>query len=141
MNIFEDKVSQEQSGELEMYRYIPPQDSGTEESVAIGFEGPGLWGPVKGFLALDKQMRTIRGITFYEQEETPGLGAEIASKNFRKQFVGLDITHPVEYVRNKKPQEPYQIEAITGATISSRAVVNLLNKRIEEVRKILKVGK
>jgi len=61
--IFEDSVSMEQKGALTMYRYVPPRDSGNEETVAVAFEGPGLWGPVKGFLALDKQMRTIRGIT------------------------------------------------------------------------------
>ncbi|MHC4423472.1 MAG: FMN-binding protein, partial [Planctomycetota bacterium] len=86
LGIFEASVRQEELNELELYRYVPPKDSGKDESVAIAFEGRGLWGPIKGFLALGPDMRTIQGITFYEQEETPALGGEIASEWFREQF-------------------------------------------------------
>ena len=108
---------------------------------AFTAEGNGYQGLIKVIVGVDPEITKMQGMQVLESQETPGLGAEIASTQFRQQFVGLDITHPVEYVRNKKPQQPYQIEAITGATISSRSVVNLLNKRIEEVRKILKAGK
>lgn len=107
---------------------------------AFTAEGNGYQGLIKVIVGVDPKMTKMLGMQVLESQETPGLGAEIASKPFRQQFVGLVITHAIEYVRNKKPEQPYQIEALTGATISSRAVVNLLNKRIEEVRKILKVG-
>jgi electron transport complex protein RnfG len=89
-------------------------------------------------IGVDAGLSKMSGMEVLESQETPGLGAEIACEQFRKQFNGLAITHPIEYVKNQKPQQPYQIESITGATISSSAVVNILNKRIEEIRKVLK---
>jgi electron transport complex protein RnfG len=44
------------------------------------------------------------------------------------------VSHKIEYLKNEKPEKPYQIEAITGATISSRAVVKILNKAIEDLK-------
>jgi electron transport complex protein RnfG len=105
---------------------------------AFKAEGNGYQGTIEIIGGLNADLTQMQGIEIVESQETPGLGAEIAGDNFRKQFVGLSVTHPIEYVKNQKPQQPYQIEAITGATISSRAVVNILNKRIEEVRKTIK---
>ena len=101
-------------------------------------EGNGYQGPIQMMVGMSADMKTLVGVEVLESQETPGLGAEIAGKRFRGQFDGLSITHPIEYVKNEKPQRKYQIEAITGATISSRAVVNILNKRIAEIRKELK---
>lgn len=101
-------------------------------------QGNGYQGEIKILAGANEDFTQLVGFEVLESQETPGLGAEIASDNFRKQFEGLSITHAIEYVKNEKPDQPYEIEAITGATISSRAVVNLLNKRIEEIRKELK---
>ena len=101
-------------------------------------EGNGYQGAIKLIVGVDTKLSTMKGMEVLESQETPGLGAEIAGDKFRSQFAGLPLTHAIEYVKNEKPQKPYQIEAITGATISSRAVVNILNKRIKEVRKGLK---
>ena len=84
----EDNVKEQMRGDLTTYEYKP---NGKVLATAMRFAGPGLWGPVKGFLALEPDMKTIRGITFYEQEETPGLGGEIAAEGFRKRFVGKTI--------------------------------------------------
>ncbi len=101
-------------------------------------EGNGYQGTIKLMVGIGPDLTALKGIDVLESQETPGLGAEIASDKFREQFNGLSVTHPVEYVKNQTPQKPYQIEAITGATISSRAVVNIINKRVKEVREILK---
>ncbi len=137
VKIFDDNVRQEQLGGLEVYRYVPAQGSGADESVAVGFEGPGLWGPVKGFLALDKDMRTIRGITFYEQEETPGLGGEIASDWFREQFVGKSIVDeagsPGIIISSGEPEAPNRVDAISGATMTCDKVQAMLNEAIKSI--------
>ncbi|MFH1798565.1 MAG: FMN-binding protein [Candidatus Omnitrophota bacterium] len=101
-------------------------------------EGGGYQGTIKLLAGIDRECTVLKGIEIIESQETPGLGAEIVSGKFRNQFLGLSITRPIEYVKNEKPSKPYQIEAITGATISSRAVVNILNKRIQEIRQIVK---
>jgi len=137
VKIFEDNVRQEELDGLEMYRYVPQAGSGGDESVAIGFEGPGLWGPVKGFLALDKQMRTIRGITFYEQEETPGLGGEIASSWFREQFIGKKIVdeagNPGIIISSSEGEAPNKVDAISGATLTCDKVQTMLNEAIKRI--------
>ena len=137
VKIYKDNVRQEQSGELEMYRYVPPKDSGNEETVAVGFEGPGLWGPVKGFLALAKDMRTIRGVTFYEQEETPGLGGEIAASWFREQFVSKSIVdeagNPGIIISSSEGTAPNKVDAISGATMTCDKVQAMLNEAISSI--------
>lgn len=104
-------------------------------------EGNGYQGTIKLLAGIDTELSTLQGMEVLESQETPGLGAEIASEDFRKQFKGLSVTQPIEYIKNRKPEKPYQIEAITGATISSRAVVTILNKKIKEIHKLLKTGK
>ena len=137
VKIFEDNVSLEQKGALTMYRYVPPRDSGNEETVAVAFEGPGLWGPVKGFLALGSDMRTIRGITFYEQEETPGLGGEIAESWFQEQFVGKSIVdqdgNPGIIISSSEGTAPNKVDAISGATMTCDKVQAMLNEAIKRI--------
>ena len=137
VTIYNDNVHEEKSGGLDVFRYVPSPDSGKTETVAIGFEGPGLWGPVKGFLALDKDMRTIRGITFYEQEETPGLGGEIASKWFQEQFIGKSIVdetgNPGILISSSEGEAPNKVDAISGATMTCEKVQAMLNGVIKSI--------
>ena len=137
VKIFEDSVRLEQSGELEIYRYIPPKDSDNDETVAVGFEGPGLWGPIKGFLALGQDMKTILDITFYEHEETPGLGGEIASSWFEEQFKGKSIVDGdgTAGIIVSSAGEPAanKVDAITGATMTCDKVQAMLNEVIKDI--------
>lgn len=136
---FETNVHLEHLGELKIYRYIPPRDSGKNETVAVAFEGPGLWGPIKGFLALGQDMKTIHGITFYEQEETPGLGGEIVSSWFRKQFVGKLIVgedgNPGIIISSSGESAPNKVDAISGATMTCDKVQMILNDVIKSIIK------
>lgn len=140
VSIFETNVQEEESRDLEIYRYVPGRDSEGKEAVAVHFEGPGLWGPIRGFLALDTDMRTIRGITFYEQEETPGLGGEIASDWFRKAFVGKKIVNesgqPGIIIKGGGETNAInEVDAISGATMTCDKVEELLNNVIEKIVK------
>ena len=103
-------------------------------------EGNGYQGIIKLIIGVDPKFTKIVGMEVLESQETPGLGAEIAGSKFRKQFENLPITQKIEYVKNQKPTKLNQIEAVTGATISSRAVVNIINSGIMEVRKNVKTG-
>ncbi len=137
VKIFEDNVLLEQEGALAMYRYVPPKDSDNKETVAVAFEGPGLWGPVKGFLALEQDMRTIRGVTFYEQEETPGLGGDIVTDKFRDQFVGKSIVdqagNPGIIISSSEGEALNKVDAISGATMTCDKVQAMLNEAIKNI--------
>ncbi|MFH1878904.1 MAG: FMN-binding protein [Candidatus Omnitrophota bacterium] len=117
--------------------YTVEDSSGALLGYALLAEGNGYQGVIKLIVGVSPDLTRTHGMEVLDSQETPGLGAEIAGDNFRKQFQGLDITRDIEYVKNQKPQKPYQIEAITGATISSRAVVTIMNKRIDEVKKAM----
>jgi Na+-transporting NADH:ubiquinone oxidoreductase subunit C len=137
LELFEATIQQEQLNELDLYRYIPPESTGKDEAVAVAFEGRGLWGPIKGFLALGPDMRTIKGITFYEQEETPGLGGEIASESFRKQFEGKKIVDASGkagiLIQGGDKTAINEVHTITGATMTCDKVEAILNSVIHKI--------
>ncbi len=112
--------------------------TGEKKVTAVAFAGPGLWGPIEGYLALDPDMRTIHGITFYKQEETPGLGGEIGAQWFQQQFVGKTIVGPdgkpgIELVGGGKASGDNEVDAISGATLTSDKVQAMLKDVMEKI--------
>jgi electron transport complex protein RnfG len=99
---------------------------------AVLCKGNGYQGEIKIMVGMNADLSKFTGMTVLEQVETPGLGAKIAEKKFENQFRGLAAKPPIEYVKDKVPEKPNQIQAITGATISSRAVVNIINKTVKQ---------
>jgi Na+-transporting NADH:ubiquinone oxidoreductase subunit C len=138
VEIFNANVHKETEGEQTIFVYSPPEAKGATEAVAVRFSGPGLWGAIKGFLALEADRQTIRGLTFYEQEETPGLGGEIASSWFRNQFAGksiIDESGEGGIVIRSVSGEPgrNEVDAITGATMTCDKVQAILNNVIKTI--------
>ena len=103
---------------------------------AIQAKGPGYGGDVTVMIGLDDMLQTIKGIYVLEQKETPELGNKIILPSFRGRFENVDATGPVTLVK-KGPAGPGQVEGITGATISSTAVVNIVNQGVRNFRKVL----
>ncbi len=99
--------------------------------------GPGFSALIKLMVGLAPDKKHLTGMKVVEQIETPGLGSKIAGDWFESQFRGLAIEPKIEYVKNKKPEKKNQIQAITGATISSRAVVQTINNTLKLVLKVL----
>lgn len=95
--------------------------------IIIPLSGNGLWGPIWGYLALDSTM-TVVGAVFDHQGETPGLGAEIATDKFAQQFIGkrMDI-EPIRLKKNADPNSPYEVDAISGSTMTSNGINEMLN--------------
>ncbi len=137
--VFENIVREEQRNGIEAYVRFKPEAQEQIQAIALRFSGPGLWGPIKGFLALEPDMNTIRGLTFYEQEETPGLGGEIASSWFREQFVGKLIVdengNPGITIRSSGEPAANKVDAITGATMTCNKVEAILNAVIKDIVK------
>ena len=119
-----------------IYKRLGP-DGKTVLSVAVPLSGRGRNGPIKGFLALEPDMRTIRGITFYRHEETPGLGGEIDAPDWKKKFVGkrIDGEGGIRIITRGKAVGPHEVDGITSATMTCRKVEALLNAKIEQLRK------
>jgi len=142
LRVYEENVRQQQRGGITTYVYSPPQAQGKSLAIAMRFSGPGLWAPIKGFLALKPDMKTIVGITFYEQEETPGLGGEIVTEGFRKRFVGKTIHDKDDNVgivicKPGSAKEQNEIDGITGATMTCDKVQAMLNEAIKSYESIV----
>lgn len=101
--------------------------------LAFKAKGMGFQGEIGMMVGMDNSLEKLKGLFVLDQLETPGLGAKITTKNFQDQFKGLAVNPEIIYVKNKKPSKPNEIQAITAATISSKAVVNILNKDIKKV--------
>ncbi len=97
--------------------------------------GKGLWSTMYGFLALDVDFDTVKGIGFYSHGETPGLGAEIDNPNWKAKWVGkrlydenfnVSLKVVKGLVDSADPKFAYKIDGLSGATITSNGVTGLL---------------
>jgi len=104
----------------------------------VPLRGNGLWGAIWGYLSLESDLATIAGANFDHASETPGLGAEIADRDFEEQFAGKRIFdadgnfNPVRVIKGGAPVgDLYGVDAISGGTITSNGVTNMLRNGLE----------
>lgn len=103
----------------------------------LSVRGNGLWDKIWGTIAVQEDLNTIVGVSFGHVAETPGLGAEIKDNpNFPKQFQGKTIFEGDDYVSVvpvkggvKKPA--HEVDAISGATITSVGVANMMKNGLQ----------
>lgn len=110
-------------------------DSGEVEEVVLPIYGKGLWSTLYGYLAVDKDGRTVRGITFYEHGETPGLGGEVDNPAWKTQWDGKKLMDDAGDIKlavikgvvgENTPDAQYKIDGLSGATITSNGVQRLI---------------
>ncbi len=109
--------------------------AGALELVVVPVEGYGLWSTLLGFLALEEDTRTVRGLAYYDHKETPGLGGEVDNPRWKALWPGrkaLDESYEpqIEVIKGSAgpPSEaPYKVDGLSGATITSRGVTNMMH--------------
>ena len=99
----------------------------------IPASGQGFADAIGLLIGVDSKARTITGLYVLGQKETPGLGNKITKSSFRDQFAGKRTESPLSTTKSE-PAGENEILAITGATISSRSVVQTVNDTITELR-------
>lgn len=114
------------------------RDAGELRGIVLPVYGYGLWSTMYGYLALEADANTVIGLRFYEHGETPGLGAEIDDPRWLSQWPGKKIYGEsgeplIEVVKGRIAPEAaagsdavYQVDGITGATMTGKGVTNLL---------------
>ena len=113
-------------------------DNGALEQVILPIEGPGLWATMYGFLAVERDGNTVRGLQFYQHGETPGLGDGVDKPAWRSQWVGKQLFDAsgdpqIEVVKGPAPDgSDYQIDGLAGATLTGRGVSNFVRYWIGE---------
>ena len=139
LNMIENK----QTGTVKYFNdnqeYLPLYKEIKKNIIIIPVSGKGLWSSLFGYFAIDaNNYSTVKGITFYNHGETPGLGAEIASEWFQLSFVGKEIYSGKELLSIKltKPgladkNNLYEVNGISGATITSNGVTTLLKRDLQ----------
>ena len=110
--------------------YYTLMENDTIIAFAVRVEGSGFWAPIKGVVGVSADRKSITGISFYEQNETPGLGGEIANLPFRRRFEGLLIASEGDPIGIKPfgaDLAENEVHAISGATqtcIRLEAIIN-----------------
>lgn len=126
---------------LPMYQRV---DDGEVTAYTFPVSGKGLWSTLYGYFALEEDLNTVRGLTFYKHGETPGLGGEIDKEWFQHNFVGKKIrTESGDIVsvavvkghaadKHPDPKElQHYVDGISGATMTSNGVTALLRAGLE----------
>ena len=135
-DVFQMRVKEVRDAEnrLKFYRILSQAGTDTE-GFAVLVDGPGLWGEIEAVIGFSHDLSKTTGIDFIKQSETPGLGARISEEWFKSQF--RNRKGPFELVPEGTSQKSAEIDAITGATITSTAVRNMINRTVENVAAII----
>jgi Na+-transporting NADH:ubiquinone oxidoreductase subunit C len=109
--------------------------NGVIEAYALPISGQGFWAPIKGIIGIEADRKIITAIAFYQQNETPGLGAEIAKPEFRNQFKGKVILTGEKPLSIKRPGDELDkssVHAVTGATQTSTRLEKIINDALKD---------
>lgn len=117
---FTDNIETVEYPEMSVYR----TSSG---EMAFPFEGSGFQGPIIGIAVMDADGKTIRAVGIKSQEETPGLGSRITEKQFLDSFIGKQFDPELILVGAGKSVNNTDVDGITGATMSSIALIKVMN--------------
>lgn len=119
---------------LPVYEFVSEADPSKIESVVLPVFGFGLWDNIWGFVALQPDMNTIRGVKFQHKGETPGLGARIDSDDIQTRYKGKKIFDGADLVSvtmmkgegNDYTDDQHKVDGMSGATLTGKGVNNML---------------
>ena len=118
-----------------------------ETSCIIPVQGTGLWGPIWGYLCFSEDWE-IYGAVFDHKGETPGLGGEIATEAFANRFIGKSCTDsmftqfiPIVLKKQADPNSPYEVDAISGGTMTSNGVTAMLKDCLSKYQDYMLINK
>ncbi|MFQ6612367.1 MAG: NADH:ubiquinone reductase (Na(+)-transporting) subunit C [Fidelibacterota bacterium] len=127
--------------DIHLHPVFIKQSDGVIEGYAVPISGKGLWSTLYGYLAIEPNGKTVKGITFYKHGETPGLGGEVEKDWFQNNFVGKRFIDDqeklvsIQIVKGKVDEtssEAYhQVDGISGATMTGRGVTKFLKSNLE----------
>lgn len=128
--------------------YESGNQSGKPTAYILPLFGKGLWDDIWGYVALEPDFQTVKGISFDHKGETPGLGARITDPNLQARYKGKKLYKGDELIsvnmmkgENNKELSPHQVDGMSGATITGKGVNNMLLKYIEAYEGYFAVAK
>jgi len=124
--------------------YVGKAASGNTVGIAFRAAGSGFQGEIAMMVGVTPDFERVTGVAILAQIETPGLGSKIERDPsnrqnpdwFTEQLQGVPTSPDLTALKNEQPDQPTEVQSITGATISSRAVIDILNRSIKQARVI-----
>lgn len=116
--------------------YLVNNDAGELQTIVIPIQGYGLWSTMYGYVSLENDGNTIKGIVFYRHGETPGLGGEISNPNWQALWAGkkvFDADGNLQFSVVKGHVDPaqagaeYKVDGLSGATLTTNGVNNTVH--------------
>ena len=115
--------------------YLVQDSSGDVEKIILPIRGYGLWSTLRGFIALEHDLNTVVGLGYYEHGETPGLGGEVDNPKWKAIWHGKKVYNADDdvalsvvkgTVSSSTPQADYKVDGLSGATLTSNGVDNMI---------------
>lgn len=113
--------------------YKVKDGNGGWDQLILPVRGKGLWGTMWGYIALAKDLSTVKGFAFYQHKETPGLGAEVDNPKWKAMWIGKEIFGDngseikIHVGKPGQADEEHHVDGLSGATITTRGVQDLLH--------------
>jgi Na+-transporting NADH:ubiquinone oxidoreductase subunit C len=127
--------------------YVCTKENG-EKNFIVPMYGKGLWGPIWGFISFKNDFNTVEGCMFDHKGETPGLGSEINTEGFQEKFFGKQIYDQagkftsIEVIKGgAAPDNIHGVDAISGGTITSKAVQYMVRDCLSQYEPFFKSQK
>lgn len=121
-----------------VYKYTDPENPDQVGAYIVPVFGNGLWNKIWGFVALEPDLVTVRGVRFDHTGETPGLGARITEESVQDRYIGKKIYNDIgelesiEMVKGETGDpsmyDEYHVDGMSGATLTAKGVNNMLEK-------------
>ncbi len=134
--VYNSHITEDEVGGVPLFTY---RENGEVQGHAFEIKGPGLWGTITSYVAVDEEFEELLGVDFISHSETPGLGGRIDEQWFKDQFRGIEIQPSDESVVFR-PEVGGNVDAISGATSTSKAVRTILNDRISMLYQLTEGG-
>jgi Na+-transporting NADH:ubiquinone oxidoreductase subunit C len=119
---------------LPVYEFVSETDSTKVEAVVLPVFGYGLWNNIWGFVALESDFNTLRGVKFAHAGETPGLGARIDTDEIQERYKGKkvfenDVLMSIIMMKgegNNYSDDHHKVDGMSGATLTAKGVNNMM---------------
>jgi Na+-transporting NADH:ubiquinone oxidoreductase subunit C len=131
------KEVKDDQGTVLYYEILAPGGQALQ-SYVVPVVGAGLWGEIVSVVGVEKDLKTLTGIEFIKQNETPGLGGRITESWFKEQFRGK--RWPLSVVPEGDPAGDQEFQAITGATNTTNGIRDILNNRLSRAEQAIKAA-
>ena len=125
-DVFDQRVREETRGGLTWYV--------ADSLIIYEFKGRGLWGMIEGIATFDSALTHFVSVRVLSQEETPGLGDRIKEPDYLATYQGKTATEPLDLALRHKASLPNEVDAISGATLSSEALVTIVGGAAARLR-------